>query len=121
MKILGLSRPKKSEGLIIEGLMSHDEFRQLNGHLCKLLVLPSTRLDIDASYTKTGSRHNAAKYLLVPVKLRRQFTLDEYDFSDLKCGAVEGDGKVFLIYEVPKRFPGASAERSGAEKAKSDK
>jgi len=56
------------------------------------------------SFTKTGARHSFAKYLLFPVKLRRQFKTDEFDFEKLQCGTVLYKDKLYVVYGVSKKF-----------------
>ncbi|HSG32809.1 MAG TPA: hypothetical protein VLB82_14840, partial [Thermodesulfobacteriota bacterium] len=55
-----------------------------------------------ATIIKTGSRSNYAKYLLLPVSLRRQFQTKEWSYEQLKCGKIEHQQKLYIIYELEK-------------------
>jgi hypothetical protein len=49
---------------------------------------------------RTGARHSYAKYLLFPVKLRRQFRTDEYGFDKSTCGVMTYRHKLYVTYSV---------------------
>lgn len=55
-----------------------------------------------ASVIHRGASHSYAKYLLFPVRLRRQLRTDEYDFEKLLCGALRHRDKLYVIYEIPR-------------------
>ena len=104
MKILDLKNgAKKGNGVEFNGIMGGAEFRQLLGHLDSLCVFATQTITEEASFIKTGARHSYAKYFLFPVKLRRQYRADDYDFGKLLCGTVEFRDKLFVVYGVPKK------------------
>ncbi|MFQ5787154.1 MAG: hypothetical protein ACE5H1_04160 [Thermodesulfobacteriota bacterium] len=112
MKILDLDNHKKRNGVVINALLGNSEFKQLLGHLDCLCVFSTKTISEPASFTKIGAKHRHAKYLLFPVKLRRQFSLDEYDFDKLTCGCVEYKDKVFVVYGVSKKFGALQVEKT---------
>jgi len=79
------------------------EFAQLLGCLDDLCVFSTSTIKEHASAIKTGARHNWAKWLLFPRKLRRKFKASEYDFTNLCCGAIENGDRLFVIYGVQKK------------------
>lgn len=109
--ILNLEQSQEQNAIEIRARMHDQEFEQLLGNLDELCVFACKTIKEPASVVQTGARHSYAKYLLFPVKLRRQFKTDEYDFSKLLCGALRSKDKLYVIYEVPR--PGAS--RSAVE------
>ncbi len=119
MKILKLENGSKSFGVEIRAVMSAFEFEQLAGNLDNLGVFATKTITHPTTFTKTGARHNFAKYLLLPSKLRRKFRLDEFDFNQLRCGTAEIGDSLYLMFQVPKqvhiaRPAGATASNSSS-------
>ena len=103
MRILNLENSKKPRGIEIKALMSDTEFGQLLSNLDHLCVFATNTVDKPAKAIKTGARHSAAKWLLVPIALRRQYKTSEFDFDDVTCSAVRYRDKLYVIYGVPKK------------------
>lgn len=103
MKIIHLENIKKIRGVEIRAIIGNAEFLQLLGNLENLCVFAISTISEPATSIKTGARHSYAKYLLFPVKLRRQFKTDDYDFEELTCGTVKYKDKLYVIYGVPRK------------------
>src|SRR5437667_3309011 len=101
MKILALEENKKPHGVEVKALLGDTEFQQLLGHLDNLAVFATETIDEPATAILTGARHSAAKYLLFPVKLRRQFKTGGYDFGKLSCGVMKYRDMLYVIYGLP--------------------
>lgn len=115
MKVLNLKNGarKGNGGVEFSGIMGGPEFRQLLGNLDSLCVFATQTITEGASFIKTGARHSYAKYFLFPVKLRRKYRADEYDFEKLLCGTVEYRDRLFVVYGVPKKGLEAEAKTEG--------
>jgi hypothetical protein len=103
VKILTLEENSKPHSVEVKALLGDTEFQQLLGRLDNLAVFATEAIDEPATAIKTGARHSFAKYLLFPVKLRRQFKTDGYDFSKLSCGVMKYRDTLFVIYGVQKK------------------
>lgn len=103
MRILRIEDSRKPNGIEIRGLMGNAEYEQLVGNLDNLMVVATRTITERATVTLTGARHSAAKYLLFPVRLRRQFKTDEFDFEKLLCGSLRYKDKLYIVYEVPRK------------------
>lgn len=110
MMILHLEQSQQPNAVEVKARMEDSEFEQLLGNLDELRVFASKTIIEPASVIQTGARHSYAKYLLFPVKLRRQFRTDEYDFEKLRCGALKHREKLYIIYEVARGNPGRNGE-----------
>ena len=110
MKILRLENSRKPNGIVITALFGNAEFKQLVGDLSNLCVFARSTIGEPASVIKTGARHSYAKYLLFPVKLRRQFKTEEFDFKKIACGSLRYRDKLYEIYEVPKKLTLTASE-----------
>ncbi len=104
MRILRIENSKKPNGVEINALMGEAEFRQLLGYLDNLCVFATKTIIEPATAIKTGARHSYAKYLLFPVKLRREFKTHDFDFEKIVCGTVKYREKLYVIYEVPRKI-----------------
>ena len=85
----------------VSALLTQEEYAELQGRLDDLRVFAATLIDEPASTIKTGARHSYAKYLLFPVKLRRRWRTDQFDFEKLRCGVLNHEGTLYVIYAVP--------------------
>lgn len=103
MRILTLENSKKPRGIEIRALISDTEFSQLISNLDHLCVFATKTIDEPAKVIRTGARHSYAKYLLFPVKLRRKFKADEFNFENITCGAVKYRDKLYVVFGVPKK------------------
>ena len=103
MMILHLERNTDPGFVEIRASMEDDEFEQLLGNLDELRVLAAKTITEPASVVQTGARHSYAKYLLFPVRVRRQFKRDGYDFDKLRCEAVKNRDKLYVSFEVGRR------------------
>lgn len=103
--ILHLEQSQKPGAVEVRAIMDDAEFEQLVGNLDNLCVFSTKTITETASAIQTGARHSYAKYLLFPVRLRRQFKTDDYNFEKIVCGAVKHGSKLYVIYEVPKKGP----------------
>jgi hypothetical protein len=108
---LDLKNSSKPNGVKIIGLMGSAEFKQLNGELNNLCVFATEAISEPTTIKKTGARHSYASYFLFPVKMRRQFKIEDYDFDKLRCGKVEYKDRLYVVYGVPKKYPTAAPER----------
>jgi hypothetical protein len=106
VQITHVKRREGHSAVEITALIGSEEFRQLKGELSHLLIFPVQLVSERATYTKTGNRHNFAKYLLLPKHVRRQVPCAEFDFGQMHCAAVQGDGCKFVIYCVPGKANG---------------
>lgn len=104
MKILKLEENKKNNSVIIKGLVGVSEFRQLSGYLNKLVVFAIDTIDEPTKAIKTGARHNYARYLLLPVKIRKRFRADTHDFENIRCGAIEYKDRLFVVFCLERKF-----------------
>jgi hypothetical protein len=104
MKILKMENREDKDGVIIEALIGNGEFRQLAGYLDWLVSFSANTISEPARAIKTGARHSYARYLLLPIKIRKRFKVDTHDFENIKCGAVEYRDMLFVIYGVPNKF-----------------
>src|SRR5258706_14328599 len=102
MKIVALEENKKPHGVEVKALLGDTEFQQLLGHLDNLAVFATETIDEPATAILTGARHSAARYLLFPVTLRRQFKTDDYDFEKLSCGVMKYRDMLYVIYGLPR-------------------
>ena len=100
MKILSVENGSKTKGVEVRALMGTHEFAQLVGNIDKLCVFATITVCEPASTIKTGARHNHAKYLLFPVRLRRKFSATEFDFDKVSCGTVMYGETLFVVYGV---------------------
>lgn len=113
MRILNVEDSKKKHGVIIRAIMGEPEFKQLVGNLDNLCVFATKTLTEPATFIKTGARHSFAKYLLLPVALRRKLKTDEFDFEQLACATIEYKDKVYVVYGVGKRSHATSSGEKG--------
>ena len=107
MRILNLENSKKPRGIEIKALISDTEFSQLISNLDHLCIFATKTIIERATVIKTGARHSFAKYLLLPVRLRKQYKTDKFDFENVSCGVVKYCDKLYVIYGVPRKVPGA--------------
>ena len=103
MRILTLEENSRPHHVEIKALLGETEFQQLLGRLDNLAVFATEAIDEPAAAIKTGARHSYAKYLLFPVKLRRQFKTDGYDFNNLSCGVVKYRETLYVVYGLQKK------------------
>ena len=112
MRILTIKNSDRPHGFEIHSLLGKSEFEQLQGQLARLCVFATSTITEPATSIKTGARHSYAKYLLLPVKLRRQHKTSDYNFNGLRCGTVNYRDALYIIYRVPCQhlFLGSSEE-----------
>ena len=103
LEILNIRANPNKDEIILKSVVSTAEFKRLNGCLKDLVVFPAERVTEPTKAIKTGARHSYARYLLLPVKLRRIFRTDTHDFENIKCGAVECDGELFLVFGLERK------------------
>ena len=114
MRILRVSATKEASELEIQGLLDQSEFRQLLGELQDLCIFSQGTIIEPASAIKTGARHSYAKYLLFPVKLRRQYKTDAFDFTRIRCGVLKYQERLYAIYDIPSNTTLTSANTESA-------
>ena len=112
LKILNLRKSPASDVVDIDGRMEGEEFKQLGGELDNLRLFALTLITEAASVIQTGARHQFATYLLFPIKLRRRYKTDDFDYRKAKCGVFTNRDKLYVVYEVPTKGIGASADSS---------
>lgn len=88
MKIIKLEQSKKPRAIEIRAILGDTEFGQLLGALDELCVFSTADVKEPAGIIKSGKRSQFAKYALIPISIRHDHKTDEYDFSQLKAGAV---------------------------------
>lgn len=108
VRIISLAESKKPHSVDIKASMGDTEIEQLLGRRENLAVFATETIDEPATAIKTGARHSFAKYLLFPVKLRRQFKTDGYDFDNLSCGVVKYRDTLYVIYGLPAKTTGGN-------------
>ena len=103
MKILELNQNNSDNSVILKAKLGEPEFRHLTGFTDQICMFATQTINISTKITKTGARHSFAKWFLLPIKLRSQFTTDEYDYNNVKAGFVQYKDSVFFIYRVDKK------------------
>ena len=103
LRILNFEQQKNTGGVKVTAMMSMPEFQHLVKNLDKIGTFDKSTVIEPASTVKTGAKHSYAKYLLFPVKLRRQFQTDSFDFDKLACGALAQEDTLYVIYRVPRK------------------
>lgn len=117
MKILRIDDGKRPTAVEIHAILGAPEFEQLLGSLDNLCVFATKTITERSSAIKTGARHSFAKYLLLPVSVRRKIKADEYDFENIRCGTVRHRDTVYVVYGIGRKEaihnsdPGQSGER----------
>lgn len=101
LKVLHVDRCTRKNSLRINAIMGSPEYEQLKGESQSLCVFATSQIDLPTSSTKMGKNGKFCKYLLLPPKIRRQYTTKDYDFEKLKSGITEFKGKIYVIFEVP--------------------
>lgn len=101
MRILWLQNGSKTKAYRIHAVLGVEEFSQLRSAVSDLCVFSTQRITQPASYTRTGARSQAAKYLLLPAALRRRLPLSQFDFERMTCGAVTYKDSMYVIFRVP--------------------
>ena len=103
MRIIKVENSRKRNAVKIRAIMGTAEFEQLCGSLHELCVFATKTLQESATAVKTGKRHSWVKYLLLPVKLRRQFKTAEFDFDKIECGVAKYRDRLYVIYGVGRK------------------
>ena len=98
MKILEFIQKNKNNSIILKVLAGEPEFRHLKGFTDHICMFAIHTIDQPVRITKTGARHNFAKWFLLPVKLRARFETGKYDYNEVKAGFIEHKDSVFFIY-----------------------
>jgi hypothetical protein len=106
MKISDLKKLAKGSEIRIRAVLGSGEFRQLNGFIDNLVVFSADMIKHKTNAIKTGARHSYARYLLLPVKIRKMFQTDTHDFDSLSCGAVEYKDKIYLVFCLERKDGG---------------
>jgi hypothetical protein len=103
LKILRVDDGKRQNAVEIHAILGAPEFEQLLGSLDSLCVFATKTITEKSSVIKTGARHSFAKYLLLPVSVRRKIKSDEYDFENIKCGTVRHRDTIYVVYGIAKK------------------
>lgn len=104
MKITLVQNGTKTKAYSVQALLGTHEFEQLQGSVSEICAFATKTISRKTSYTKTGSRHNMAKYLLLPAVIRKQIPLSQYDFNKLTCGTACYKNNLYVIYKVPNAY-----------------
>lgn len=104
MKILKLEQSKQPRAVEIRAILGDTEFEQLRGALDGLCAFSTTDVKEPSSIIKSGKRSQFAKYALIPISIRHDHKTDDYDFTQLKAGAVKYRDRLYIIFGVPKRM-----------------
>lgn len=112
MKILKLDAEAEKEGVIVKAFLTLTEFRSLSGDIENLVLFSEGVIKERTRAIKTGARHNHARYLLLPVCVRRAFKTETHDFEKIMCGAIEYRGSLFVVFRLVKKdyFEGENAK-----------
>lgn len=103
MNIKRIVNHEDKHNLDITAKMNQDEFIELHGCLNRLCVVNASAIKTPCSVIKTGARHSCAKYFLFPAPLRRRFKTDEFDYNEIRCGTMECDNVLLVVYRIPRR------------------
>ena len=101
MIIRTLKQSEEPGHLELTGLLTEEEYAELNGHLNDLRIFSDRLVTESANTIRSGARHSFAKYLLFPVTLRRRWRTDKHDFERLRCGTFCHRGMLYVIYAIP--------------------
>ena len=104
VKIKSIDIKNDSDEILLRASVTKYEFKQLKGSLENIGIFSTDRISLPANITKTGAKNKCAKWLLLPVKLRTDYKIDEYDWENLTCGRFENEDNVFFIYKVGKKL-----------------
>lgn len=104
MKILNVTKAEAPGELVVRTMMREEEFRSLMGHLDDLIVLAPKTITEPSSITRTGAKHNRAKWLLVPKNVRRQFKCEDFDCDRILCGLSAASTVLCIAFILPKRL-----------------
>ncbi len=83
------------------------------GHVDDLIVLAPKTITEPSSITRTGAKHNRAKWLLVPKNVRRQFKCEDFDCDRILCGLSAASTLLCITFILPKS-PATSPSRDCA-------
>ncbi len=97
MDIIGMEDRKDRDRIIVRAVMNREEFERLQGRLDDLVVFSPDTINVSASAIKTGARHNHSKYLLLPVKVRRDIKMNPL-FEVIQCGLIYGPLGKYVVY-----------------------
>ena len=98
MDIIGMEDRKDRDKVVVRAVMSTEEFGRLQGRLDNLVVFSPETINIPTSTIKTGARHSYARYLLLPVKVRRKLRGDSASLEGIKCGVITGTLERYVLY-----------------------
>lgn len=101
MRILRVTTREDAVRILAD--LRHEEFRKLRGHLSGLHVVATQRIRHPASAIRTGKRGTWAKWLLLPVSLRRRYRTSEYNFDSLRCYGQEHRAVLIFSYAIPRK------------------
>ena len=102
MKIKSVKNKDNSDEILLCASLSKEEFKHLEGDLDRIEIFSIDSISIPSNITKTGSRAHCAKWILLPVKVRNNYKINDCDWSQLKCGSFEEGNNVFFIFKVSK-------------------
>ena len=98
MDIIGMEDRKDRDRIVLKAVMSMEEFGKLKGNLDNLVVFSPDTINVPASAIKTGARHNHSKYLLLPVKVRREVKDHPISSTGITCCLIEGVVEQYIVY-----------------------
>lgn len=102
LKIVEFYRDITTKSIQMKVLIDDLEFRHLNGYVEEICLFAVKTIDCPTKITRTGARHNHAKWILVPKKLRSLLPSPDYNYDNVKVGFLEFKDSVFLIYRIDK-------------------
>ena len=103
MKISNVNNERDPDNVEINASLTPAEFEQLAGELENLGVFAVKRLEEPASIIRTGAKHTYAKYVLFPSRLRKNYKTAQYDFDQVRCGTLEDEERLHIVYSVPRK------------------
>ncbi|GAB6909943.1 hypothetical protein JCM12296A_57910 [Desulfosarcina cetonica] len=91
----------EDDGITLKLKATTKEFKQLKGDISHLCMFSVDSILKPSKVIKTGARHNAARWFLLPICLRARF--HGLDYDRLKCSCLDYGDKVFFIFEARRK------------------
>lgn len=100
MKLLDFSI-SDDKWVLLRMKSSKEEYKQLRGNINDLCMFAVEAIAEPTKAIKTGARHSAAKWLLLPVCLRAKYKGLDYNCVRVNC--IEYGDMVFFVYALKRK------------------